>query len=149
MRFAVGLFVFTVGAILTFGVTASSDGVNIQVIGVILMLTGLAALATAYWLSSIRRRTDVIYRSDGVTLLEPNSPSPGMSSEPDDGGSEPVERRVDSLPPDAPILPPGPGIAPGARIVNDPDTEQPNRVEGVMNAEPGSPEFLQQQRDWM
>lgn len=147
MRYAVSLFVFTVGAVLAFGVTDTSDSTNIQAIGVILMLTGLAGLATAYWLSGLRRRTDVIYRDDGVTLLEPNSPSPGGASPPD--ASEPIERRIDGLPPDGPVLPPGPDLAPGARVTDGEGPERPDRVEGVMNAEPGSPEFLQQQRDWM
>jgi xanthosine utilization system XapX-like protein len=74
MRFAVSLFVFAVGAILLFGVTATPSGVNIAAIGVILMLVGLAGLAIGHWLYVARRRTDVIYRPDGQTWIEPNAP---------------------------------------------------------------------------
>jgi hypothetical protein len=153
VRYAAGLFVITVGAILTFGVRARPDAVDIQAIGLILMLTGLAGLATARWLSGIRRRTDVIYRSDGVTLLEPNSPpptNPDVGSETQSVGSEVerVERHIDSLPPDGPGLPPAPDLAPGAEVVSDPRTDQVRHVHGVMDAEPGTREFLKLQQDW-
>jgi len=46
---------------------------------VILILVGLAGVATAYWLSVTPRRTDVIYHGNQVTLLEPNSPSPAAA----------------------------------------------------------------------
>lgn len=74
MRFAVSLFVIALGAILAFGVTATPSGINIQVIGLILMLVGLAGLAIGRWLYVARRRTDVIYRPDGQTWIEPNAP---------------------------------------------------------------------------
>lgn len=76
MRFAVSLFVIAVGAILTFGVTSSPSGVDIHVIGVVLLLVGLAGLAIGYQLYNTRRRTDIIYRDDGETRIEPNSPPP-------------------------------------------------------------------------
>ena len=76
VRFAVSLFVIALGAILTFGVRSSPSGVNIHVIGVVLLLVGLAGLAIGYQLYTTRRRTDIIYREDGETLIEPNSPPP-------------------------------------------------------------------------
>jgi hypothetical protein len=141
VRYAVGLSVIALGAILAFGVTASPESVNIQVIGLILILTGLAGLGIAHKLSVTRRRTDVIYGSNGVTLLEPNSPPPH-------GNAEQVERDIDSLPPDEPALPPAPDIVPGARIAGDPQARV-SRVDGVMDAEPGSEEFFRLQRDWI
>ena len=143
VRFAAGLSVIAMGAILTFGVTASPESVNIRVIGLILILVGLAGLVIARWLFVTRRRTDVIYHSNGTTWLEPSSPAPSTSM-------EPVERYVDSLPPPAgPSWPAAPGLVPGARIVSDPQTGQVNGVKGIMDVEPGSEEFLQMQREWM
>jgi hypothetical protein len=150
MRFAVGLSVIALGAILAFGVTSSPDAVNIQVIGVIFILVGLAGLALAQWLYTTRRRTDVIYHRDGVTLLEPNTPAPEGSVEAVETHGEPVEEReVDNLPPDGPAMPPAPEIVPGARIVNEPKGNRVRHIEGVMDAEPGTEEFLHMQRDWM
>ncbi len=76
MRFAVSLFVIALGAILTFGIEHNPDGVDIHVIGLILMLVGFAGLAIGYNLYKTRRRTDIIYREDGETVLEPNTPRP-------------------------------------------------------------------------
>jgi len=76
MRFAVSLFVIALGAILTFAVRHNPSGVNIHVIGLILMLVGFAGLAIGYKLYKTRRRTDVIYTDEGEILLEPNTPRP-------------------------------------------------------------------------
>ncbi|HEY3630205.1 MAG TPA: hypothetical protein VGL21_04870 [Jatrophihabitantaceae bacterium] len=148
MRYAAALVVITLGAILAFGVRATPESVDIQVIGVVLILTGLAGVATAYWLSVTPRRTDVIYHGNRVTLLEPSSPSPGGSTEPVDHQIERIEEQVDSLPPDGAALPPAPGLVPGAHVVTEPQSDDGNRIEGVMDAEPGSEEFLRMQREW-
>jgi hypothetical protein len=74
VRFAVSLLVIAIGAILLFGVTATPSGVNIAAIGVILILVGVAGLAIGHWLYVARRRTDVVYRPDGQTWIEPNAP---------------------------------------------------------------------------
>jgi hypothetical protein len=76
MRFATSLFVIALGAVLTFGIEHNPSGVDIHVIGVIMMLVGVAGLAIGYRLYTSRRRTDIIYRDDGETLFEPNAPSP-------------------------------------------------------------------------
>jgi hypothetical protein len=150
MRFAVSLFVIAVGAILAFGVSDTpDDGVRIHVIGVILLLTGLVGLAMARQLFVSRRRTDIIYRDNGTTWLEPNAPAP---SEP----WEQVERRVltplpERYAPTVQVPRPVPGSQGGpvdrhaavlpTGIAGDP---QPQRVEGahgVMDVEPGSEEF--------
>jgi hypothetical protein len=74
MRFAVSLSVIALGAIFTFGITKNPSGWNIHVIGLILMATGAAGLAIAWQLYTSRRRTDVTYRPDGQTWLQPNAP---------------------------------------------------------------------------
>ena len=68
------LVLVTLGAILRFGITKHIDGVNLHVIGVILMLVGLAWLGLSVAFATSRRRTDVIYRPDGATYVEPNPP---------------------------------------------------------------------------
>jgi hypothetical protein len=148
VRYAAALTVITLGAILAFGVTATPESVDIQVIGVILILVGLAGVATGYWLSVTPRRTDIIYRGNRVILLEPSSPAPGGSTEPVDRHVERIEDQVDSLPPDGAALPPAPGLVPGAHVVAEPQSDDRPRIDGVMDAEPGSPEFLRMQREW-
>ena len=75
MRFAVSLFVMALGAILTFGIPSNPSGVNIHAIGVILMFTGAGGLAIAHWLYTTRLQTDIIYRPDGQTWIEPLEPT--------------------------------------------------------------------------
>ena len=148
MRYAAALTVITLGAILAFGVTATPESVDIQVIGVILILVGLAGVATAYWLSVTPRRTEIIYHGNRVTLLEPSSPAPGGSAAPVDHQIERIEDQVDSLPPDDAALPPAPGLVPGAHVGTEPQSDHRIRIDGVMDAEPGSAEFLKLQQDW-
>ena len=74
MRVGGSLVLITIGAILKFGVTKHVEGLNIGVIGVILMLVGLGWLGLSVAFSTSRRRTDVIYRPDGATYVEPNIP---------------------------------------------------------------------------
>jgi hypothetical protein len=50
--------------------------VDIQVVGLILILAGLAGLEMGHRQITTRRRTDVIRRNDGTTWLEPNAPPP-------------------------------------------------------------------------
>lgn len=74
MRIGGSLVLITIGAILRFGVTGHVEGLNIGVIGIILMLVGLGWLALSIKFSTSRRRTDVVYRPDGATYVEPNPP---------------------------------------------------------------------------
>ncbi len=68
MRIGASLFLIAVGAILRFAVTNEySHGVNLWVIGVILMIVGaVGALITLAFMTT-RRRTDVTYRSAAPT----------------------------------------------------------------------------------
>ncbi|MBV9594368.1 MAG: hypothetical protein JO147_11325 [Actinobacteria bacterium] len=71
MRIASSLFLIALGAILRFAVTRSVNGLNLHVVGVVLMIVGLVGLIVTVALAGSRRRTDVRYRRDGVTYVEP------------------------------------------------------------------------------
>ncbi len=71
MRIGLSLILLAAGAILTWGVTATVSGVNIHVVGVVLMVVGalgivlsLIALSTASRGGGVRRR-DVVTDSSG------------------------------------------------------------------------------------
>ena len=49
MTIGTSLFLIAVGAILHFAVTADLAGIDIQVVGTILMVVGLIALAFSLW----------------------------------------------------------------------------------------------------
>ena len=73
MGFGVSLILVAVGAILTWAVTAEVSGVDIQVVGVILMVVGIAGflLSMVFWSSwggpaSIGRRR--AYVDEGVDV---------------------------------------------------------------------------------
>lgn len=72
MRIGASLFLIAIGAILKFAVTRRVNGVDLTTVGVILMIVGVLGLALTLVLMTTRRRTDVIHRSDGTTLLAPN-----------------------------------------------------------------------------
>ena len=61
MALGTALFLIAVGAVLRFAITASAHGVNIQTIGVILMIVGGVGLVISlFWMSvwaDRRRRT--------------------------------------------------------------------------------------------
>jgi len=53
MGISVGLFVFAAGAILRYAISTHVDGVNLNIVGVILMIVGaLGAVASAVFWSS-------------------------------------------------------------------------------------------------
>jgi len=55
MNIGVSIFLITLGAILTFAVNASVSGLDIQVVGVILLLVGLGWLLLSLILMANRR----------------------------------------------------------------------------------------------
>jgi Domain of unknown function (DUF6458) len=72
VRIGLSLILLAAGAVLTWAVTATVSGVNIHVVGVVLMVVGalgivlsLIALATAGGGSSGVRRRDVVTDSSG------------------------------------------------------------------------------------
>ena len=74
MRIGASLALIALGAILKWAVTATVSGINLHVVGVILMIVGLAGLVFDLVMWSSRRRT-VITRPPGVTYVsEPGTP---------------------------------------------------------------------------
>jgi uncharacterized membrane protein YidH (DUF202 family) len=75
MRVGVGLVLIAIGAILKFAVTGHISGINVQTVGVVLILVGVIGLLITLARLSVRRRTDVIHRGRDVTYLEPADPA--------------------------------------------------------------------------
>jgi hypothetical protein len=64
MRLGASLFLIAAGAILAFAVTDSVRGVNLYVVGVVLMIVGGIGLLAEVIIWTSRRRTDVLVRED-------------------------------------------------------------------------------------
>ena len=64
MRIGASLVLIAIGAILKFAVTTSVSGININMIGVILMIIGGIGLLISLILMATRRRTDVVTTSN-------------------------------------------------------------------------------------
>ncbi|RZU20298.1 hypothetical protein EV645_2529 [Kribbella rubisoli] len=62
MSIGVGIFLMVVGAVLAFAVRDTWDAVNLQVVGYILLLAGLAGILLSFYITNRRRRvaTDAI-----------------------------------------------------------------------------------------
>ncbi|MDT4997286.1 MAG: hypothetical protein QOD45_1354 [Pseudonocardiales bacterium] len=71
MRIGASLFLIAVGAILKFAVTKTVSGIDLNVVGVILMVIGIVGLILTLILMSMRRRTDVIQQPGRTTYVEP------------------------------------------------------------------------------
>jgi len=70
MGISVSLILIAVGAILTWAVTATASGVDINVVGVILMIVGAAGLILSLlfwssWGGFHATRTETVVRDDG------------------------------------------------------------------------------------
>jgi Na+/melibiose symporter-like transporter len=74
MRIGGSLLIIALGAIFTFAVTAHVRGIDIQAVGVILMVVGVIGLALSVFWMSTRRRTDVIQHVNGTTYVTPREP---------------------------------------------------------------------------
>ncbi len=69
------IFLLALGAILAFAVNAEFSGIDINVVGYVLMLAGLIGLVVTIWFWNSRRRTVVtearpVMRSDGQVVEE-------------------------------------------------------------------------------
>jgi hypothetical protein len=79
MGIGVGIFLVAAGAILVWGVDADAEGLNVDAIGVILMVVGLVGLLLSllFWTSwggwGVHRRTIVAEHgyADDLTMREP------------------------------------------------------------------------------
>jgi hypothetical protein len=66
MGIGAGLFLVAIGAVLTFAVNATVNGVNIQTIGVILMIVGVLGIILDLVIFAPRRRT--VSTTEGVPV---------------------------------------------------------------------------------
>jgi hypothetical protein len=74
MRIGASLFLIAVGAILKFAVTKHISGIDLAVVGVILMIIGIIGLAFELIMWSTRRRTAIVTRAPGATYVQPGEP---------------------------------------------------------------------------
>jgi len=74
MRIGAALFLIAVGAILKWAVTDNLNNVNLGVVGVILMVVGLAGLVFELALWGTRRNSTVVTRTPGATYVEHTDP---------------------------------------------------------------------------
>ena len=75
MRLGASLFLIAVGAILKFAVTKQVSGVNVNTVGVVLMVVGIIGLVLSLLFMTARRRTDVVHHGTGTTYIEPVDPT--------------------------------------------------------------------------
>ncbi|MBC7559089.1 MAG: hypothetical protein H7270_06955 [Dermatophilaceae bacterium] len=71
MRIGSSLVLIAVGAILKFAVTASVSGVSLPVVGVVLMVVGIAGVVLSLIMASTARRTQVVHQTARVDQVEP------------------------------------------------------------------------------
>ncbi|MHA3701864.1 DUF6458 family protein [Jatrophihabitans sp. YIM 134969] len=77
MRIGGSLFLIAVGAILKFAVSDAIDGVDLGMIGIILMIVGAIGLIISIVMMSTRRRTDVIHETTpGYAVDDPRYAQP-------------------------------------------------------------------------
>ena len=65
MTLGTSLFLVAVGAILRYAVTASVSGIDLQVVGLILMIVGaIGAILSVIWMFSASRRNTTVTTTD-------------------------------------------------------------------------------------
>ena len=65
------IFLLALGAILAFAVNADISGLDINVVGYVLMLAGLIGLVITIWYWNSRRRPSVVQRQQPVVTDDP------------------------------------------------------------------------------
>jgi hypothetical protein len=75
MNIGVGIFLMAVGAILTFAVNVTISGLDIAVIGVVLMVAGLVELVLELFLFAPRRRQRYVYQRQPDVEVYDNIPA--------------------------------------------------------------------------
>lgn len=58
MSIGVGIFLMVVGAVFAFAVRDSWDAVNLQAVGYILLLAGIAGIVLSFYITNRRRRVE-------------------------------------------------------------------------------------------
>ena len=74
MRIGAALFLIAVGAILKWAVTKHFSGIDVQTVGVILIVVGIVGLTLELVLWANRRRTTVVTHAPDATYVEPVDP---------------------------------------------------------------------------
>jgi uncharacterized protein DUF6458 len=74
MRIGASLVLIAIGAILKFAVKDSVSGIDLGTVGIILMIVGIVGLLITVALLTARRRTDVVHRTNGTTVISPADP---------------------------------------------------------------------------
>ncbi|HJQ00905.1 MAG TPA: DUF6458 family protein [Jatrophihabitans sp.] len=74
MRIGASLVLIAIGAILKFAVKESVSGIDLGTVGIILMIVGIVGLLITVALMTARRRTDVVHRASGTTVISPADP---------------------------------------------------------------------------
>jgi Domain of unknown function (DUF6458) len=74
MRIGASLLLIAIGAILKFAVTKHINGIDIQVVGVILMIVGIIGLLFDLVLWGTRRRTVVSHQPGATYVSQPGDP---------------------------------------------------------------------------
>lgn len=75
------IFLLAVGAILAFAVDADISGIDINIIGWILMAAGLVGLVITLWYWNSRRRTVVTRQTQAPVAGQPGYPNQQVRSE--------------------------------------------------------------------
>jgi hypothetical protein len=130
MKIAPGLTLIAIGAIFTFAITSSPSWLNLQVVGVILMATGVAALVLPQRTRDLVRRRILVRRGPRgpiVSEVDQTLPpyirlNPGSAADGREQPGIPVEQRTVILPTAA---------DPTAQRANAADTTQPAGTEIV------------------
>jgi Domain of unknown function (DUF6458) len=79
MRIGASLFLIALGAVLKWAISAHVSGVNLGMIGIILMVVGVIGLVISLIMMSMRRRTDVIQQRSGGVYGDGGAPVGGVS----------------------------------------------------------------------
>src|ERR1044072_4155519 len=75
MGIGVSIFLMAVGAILAFAVNVSADGINLDTVGVILIILGLVGiLASLVWWDDWTPRRRLAYQDDGEIVVRRRRP---------------------------------------------------------------------------
>jgi hypothetical protein len=109
MKIAPGLTLIAIGAIFTFAITSSPSWLNLQVVGVILMATGVAALVLPQRTRDLVRRRILVRRGPRgpiVSEVDETLPpyirlNPGSAADGHEQPGIPVERTVTTQDPTA------------------------------------------------